>query len=260
LTNAALRLHVLGSSPSVPRPGRACSSYLLQSAGAAVLLDAGTGALSSLRTTFDYAKLGAVVISHMHADHFLDLVPLRYALTYGPSLRRAALPLWLPAGTAAALRTVASAFTGERRDDFLAAFDIREYDETSQVAIGDVELRFAPVRHYIEAFAIRAQTRSAALTYSGDSAPCAALVELARDSDLFVCEATLGAGGEPEPRGHSSAAEAGEMASAAGVRALALTHYPAEHPVDELRAKAAGTFAGPVCVLDDGMDLTVGGS
>ncbi len=82
----------------MPRPGSACSSYLVQTENAAVLLDLGSGALGKLQLAIDYARLDAIVISHMHADHFLDLVPLRYGLKYGEPPRAERIPLWLPPG------------------------------------------------------------------------------------------------------------------------------------------------------------------
>ena len=126
-----------------------------------------------------------------------------------------------------------------------------------QVELNEVTLSFAPVRHYVEAYAVRVRSQSATLAYSGDSAPCESLVHLARDSDLFLCEASLAANEEPEPRGHSSAREAGEMAAAAGALALALTHYPAEQSTDALRENAARAYAGPITVVDDGTELGI---
>jgi ribonuclease BN (tRNA processing enzyme) len=229
----------------------------LESGRATVMFDCGTGALSALRQICDYSALDAVVVTHMHADHFFDLVPLRYGLTYGPSLRATPLPLWLPPGGEAVLRTVCSGFGRDRAADFFSAFELRTYDARTHVEIGDVTLSFAAVRHYIDAYAVRAHTESAAFVYSGDSAPCDALVDLARACDLFLCEASLGTSGESEPRGHSSAQEAGAMAAAANVRALALTHYPAECSIDALGDAAASRYGGPITVADDGMRLTV---
>jgi len=208
----------------------------------------------------DYAALDAVVITHMHADHFFDVIPLRYGLTYGPSLRSSPLVLWLPPGGSSVLQRVCAAFAREGRSDFLDAFDVREYDETSSLTVGEIALRFARVRHYIDAFAIRAESGGASLTYSGDSAPCDELVGLARDVDLFLCEAGLGTGVEDAPRGHLSAGEAGEIATAAGARALALTHYPAECATEALRSHAAGAFDGPVTIVDDGYEVALGGA
>ena len=74
---AAMRVRVVGSSASVPRPGRACSCHLIRARGTNLLLDMGTGALANLRIVMDYPDLDGIVITHMHADHFLDLIPLR---------------------------------------------------------------------------------------------------------------------------------------------------------------------------------------
>jgi ribonuclease BN (tRNA processing enzyme) len=118
-------------------------------------------------------------------------------------------------------------------------------------------LSFAAVRHYVSAFAVRVQSGSATMVYSGDSAPCDALTRLARGCDLFLCEASLGDEEEREPRGHSSAREAGETARAANVASLALTHYPAEYAAEMLREEAASVYNGPITVVDDGMDIAI---
>ena len=89
-----MRLTVLGKSPSWQDAGGACSGYLLQDDGTAVLIDCGNGVFGKLRQQIDYVDVDAVVISHLHADHFLDLVPYSYALTYAPaSAARAGRPL-----------------------------------------------------------------------------------------------------------------------------------------------------------------------
>jgi ribonuclease BN (tRNA processing enzyme) len=251
-----VRLRVLGSSSSVPRPARACSGYLLQSRNANIALEFGSGAFANLRCAIEYPLLDALVVSHMHADHFLDVIALRYALTYGPLRRAERLPLWLPPGGAAMLRRLCAAFKNEGSGDFLdGVFSVGEYDPSGRVEVGDVRLVFAPARHFVNAFAIRADCETSSVTYSGDTAPCEAVVELARGSELFLCEATLGLRTEGEARGHSSASEAGDMATRAGVRRLALTHYGTDCAPEALVEAAQGAFAGPVCVVDDGMEF-----
>jgi ribonuclease BN (tRNA processing enzyme) len=253
-----LQLVVVGSSSAAPRPGRACSSYLVRTLRAAVVLDLGNGALGKLQLAIDYRQLDAIVVSHLHGDHFLDVIPLRFALKRRPSLRDRRLPLWLPPGGAQMLRQLCGLLTGSDGAAFLdEVFDVREYDPAGQLQIGDARLTFAPARHYIPAYAIRAACDGASIVYSADTAPCRSVVELGRGASLFLCEATLGLGSEEEPRGHSSAYEAGAMAQRAGVERLVLTHYSAADSADALVAAARERFEGPVLAAEDGVELSI---
>jgi ribonuclease BN (tRNA processing enzyme) len=217
-------------------------------------LDFGTGAFANMRRYVDYDKLDAVVISHMHADHFLDLIPLRYAVRYGSKRRANLLPVWMPPGGIAMLRSMTAAFANEGSGDFLdEAFDIREFDPAKPLPIGHGELRFAHTTHYITSFAIRYQSNGSSITYSADTAPDKRVVELARGTDLFLCEATL-LHDEPEAgdvRGHSTSAEAAQMAADAGVRRLVLTHYSQDATARDLEESAKTIYTGEIVVADD---------
>ncbi len=189
---ATARLIVAGSSSSIPRPDRACSSYLVDDGETPIVLDLGTGAFANLRRYVDYDRLGAVVISHMHADHFIDLIPLRYALRYGAHRRggeAAALPAAGRPGDAARL---VSAFAARGRR--VPQRRVRRCASTTRrapLAIDGATLRFAHTAHYIPAFAIRWERDGASVTYSADTAPDERVVALARETDVFLCEATL---------------------------------------------------------------------
>ena len=223
------------------------------------MLDLGTGALANLRRYADYDRLGAVVISHMHADHFLDLIPLRYALRYGPRRRSGKLPLHLPPGGLATLRTLVSAFAPEGGEFLGDVFDLHEYDPSRPLAIEGATLRFAPTAHYIPAFAVRWERHGASVTYSADTAPDERVVALARGTDVFLCEATLRHGEiEPGVRGHSSAADAAAMARDAGVRRLVLTHYSEESTWSDLDGAAREVFDGELVVADDHRTIQIG--
>ncbi len=205
----------------------------------------------------DYADLDAIVVSHMHADHFFDLVPLRYGLKYGakPPERMA---LWLPPGGRATLEGLRRIIGREDDADFFeAVFAIREYDPAQPLAIGGVRLTFCATRHYVDAFSIRADYDRRSFTYSADTAPSDAVAQHARGSALFLCETSLGLGTEEGERGHMSASEAGEMASRANAERLVLTHYPAAAAPESLFAAAKKTFRGPVECAVDGLELVV---
>ncbi|MGZ3496026.1 MAG: MBL fold metallo-hydrolase [Vulcanimicrobiaceae bacterium] len=251
----------MGSSNSIPRPARASSCYLIRSANAAFALDFGSGAFAALRNYADHTDLGAIVISHMHADHFLDLVPLRYALKYGPERARAAnpLPVLVPPSGLAMLRNLVSAFAREAGADFFApAIDLRAYDPSATLMLGDCAVRFARTAHPIETYAMRVDAAGAVLVYSADTAPSDAVVELARAADLFICEATLGVSGrDAEPRMHSTAIEASKMAHAANVKHLILSHYGSECDPRAMLEAAKGAFDGRITVADDGLEQEV---
>src|SRR5690242_15681743 len=123
---------VLGKSPAWADAGGACSGYLVESGDTSVLLDCGPGVLGKLRTVRDYAKVDAVVISHLHADHILDVVPFASALIYGPrwvndAEHRPRPLLHAPQGAVDAFTVVCegSGMFGSHVDD---AFEVREYD------------------------------------------------------------------------------------------------------------------------------------
>ncbi len=248
-----MKVTVLGSSSSIPRPGRACSGYLIEAGGGALIADLGSGALANLHKVHAAEEIDAVVISHMHADHFIDVIPMRYALKYGPRTNNRRVALWLPHGGEALLRRLVDAFHPESPHDFMGeVFDIGEYDAGSVLRVGDASVRFAPTPHYITTFALRSEFEGASVTYSADTAPAHPVAELAQDTDLFLCEATLlSSESEGQTRGHLSASEAGMLAWQGGVRKLALTHYPMQTNAEELRVAAAEHFDGDLVVVDD---------
>lgn len=256
-TAGATSLTVLGSSCSIPRPGRACSSYLVEFPGVAIVADLGTGAFANLIAHRTLGRIDALLISHMHADHFIDVIQLRYALKYGDEPRARKLPLYLPPGGDTMLRHMAAVFHPESDDDFFAeVYDIRTYDPERPLRIGDVAVRFAPTTHYIPTFAMRFEGGGRSIVYSSDSAPDDGLRSLAAGAGLFVCEATLSREGEAKlPRAHMSAREAGAMASSAGVGRLILSHYPASHEVASMEHDAREEYAGPLAIADDGLTV-----
>lgn len=245
----------------MPRPGRACSAYLLEGGEALVLLDIGTGSVAKLQLVTEYTRLGAIVITHMHADHFFDLAPLRQGLKYGPLVRAERLPVFLPPGGRRALDALRQAVSPDASNDFFdAVYDVREYDPLAGLTIDDMRLRFAPTQHYVEGFAIRAECDGTSITYSSDTAPCDAVVELARETGLLLAEASLGLASEAGERGHSSAQEAGEMATRASAQRLVLTHYGSACSAEMLIEAARRRFAGRIDAADDGLQFSVFGS
>lgn len=250
------RLFIAGSSSAVPRPGRANSGYLLQTSSCAIAVDLGSGALARLREAIDIEKISAVLISHMHADHFIDLIPLRYALRYEVQ-RPQPLPVYVPPGAINILTHVVRPLK-ETDNFFGGVLELHEYSPHESLLIGDCSVRFGKTVHYVPAYAMRIETADGVLGFSADTAPCDAVPKLVHGADVFLCEAALGARGrENGKRGHLNAREAGEMAARADVRHLVLTHYSATASPVDLHDAAAISFKGPITIADDGLEFTL---
>jgi ribonuclease BN (tRNA processing enzyme) len=226
-----MKLHVVGCSPAWPNPGGAQSGYVVEGPGR-LLLDCGPGVLARMREDDDWPRIDAIAITHFHLDHWGDLVPWVWGRMYGLGRELRSPELWVQPGGRAELETF-----GERlgmRDMFERTFDVREYpDDEPFVAAG---LQVTPLRlpHYtLRTYGFRVSNEHKTLAYSGDSGPSDRLAELARDVDLFVCEATLE---RPEldgqPRGHLSLDEALAAHKASGAKRLLITHRPQELAVD----------------------------
>ncbi len=198
-----MRLTVLGASPSCPNPGGACSGYLVEDGGVRILLDCGTGVSGMLQKYADFRWLDAIVISHMHADHFIDLIPLRYGLRYRPGEQRTTkIPLYLPSGGSFLLHHVMAPID-DNPSFFTDFFDIVECEQGRTETVGTMSIDFLPVCHFIDANGIIVRG-SSKLGFSADSGPCEQVAEVAKDADLFICEASL-------PEGYEGARGLGHM-------------------------------------------------
>jgi ribonuclease BN (tRNA processing enzyme) len=259
-----MRLTVLGKSPSWQDAGGACSGYLIEEEGTAILVDCGNGVFAKLRQKIDYVDLDAVVISHLHADHFLDLVPYSYALTYAPRQQPVPVDRWpgtdsparpelhVPPGAREVFRRVVGSWGNE--DLIEKAFDLREYDPSNEIEIGPIRIRFQPVPHFTETFAmsIGSTNGSGRIVYGADSSPTEALREFAKDADLILLEATLPRPERTGMRGHLTPEEAGGCAKGAEAKRLLLVHISDELDWDWARNEAAQAFGGPVEVATEG--------
>jgi ribonuclease BN (tRNA processing enzyme) len=259
-----MRLTVLGKSPSWQDAGGACSGYLIEEDGTSVLVDCGNGVFAKLRQHIDYVDLDAVVISHLHADHFLDLVPYSYALTYAPRQQPVPVDRWpgtdcpacpelhVPPGAQKLFRRVVGAWGNE--DLIENAFELREYDPSSEIEIGPIRITFQPVPHFTETFAmsISSANGSGRIVYGADSSPTEALAEFARDADLMLVEATLPRPERTGMRGHLTPEEAGGHARGAGAKRLVLVHISDELDANWARDEAAQAFGGPCEVAAEG--------
>ena len=243
---ASLTLTVLGCSGTHPGPGQPCSSYLVEYDGYRLLLDCGNGSLARLQQHIAIADIDAVLVSHLHADHFADLYGLYYARRFLPD-GPLPLPVYGPAG---ARDFIAQLLPGDEAFPQVCRFTAAAAGETLE--LGPLTVRLFASYHPVETLASRVEAGGKVLAYSADSAPTSALVDCARDADLFVCDATWLERERPLPEGvHMTGAEAGAHAAAAGVGTLLVSHiYPSTDPA-EVAAEASGAYGGTVLTAVD---------
>jgi len=223
-----MRLTVLGRSPARPNPGEACAGYLVEGGGARLLLDIGPGIVAQLLQRHHPDDLDAVIVSHMHADHMLDLVTLRYVYPWRRLAPGERLRVVLPPGSADQLLDLAKGVGGAKH--FEDAFQLIEHDGRTPFRFGSLTVTPRATQHYIPCWGFRVEGDERRLAYTADTAPCGGLADLADAADLLLSEATLRSIEEdaqaPEPRGHLTPAEAGSAGRDAGARRLVLTHLP----------------------------------
>ena len=233
-----MRLTVVGCSGSGPGPTSPASCYLVEHDGFRLVLDLGNGAFGPLQSYVDPGEVDAVFLSHLHADHCLDIAPFvvwhRYAMTGA----RRRVPLYAPVG---ADRRLALAYSDDG-DPLTDVFDF-VFVGPGSFTIGPFEVTTARTAHPVECYAIRLSVGGRSLVYTGDTGPCQGVVELARGADVLLAEAA-----HPQVEGlpgglHLTGRQAGEHAGAAGVGRLLLTHVPAW--VDRIGQLAAASSVFP---------------
>lgn len=252
-----MKLTVVGMSGSYPGPRSPASCYLVEQEYAEgtfrLLLDLGNGALGPLQDHLDLAAIDAVLLSHLHADHCIDMCGLyveRKYYTSGPTPR---VPVFGPAGTSERL---ARAYDLSADPGMTNEFDFHTYPE-GPFPLGPFRVTARRVVHPVPAYAVRLEADGRALTYSGDSGACDALVEIARGADLLLCEASFVEGASNPSGLHLTGREAAEHATRAEVGRLVLTHIPPVVDAEQVLGDAKPAYAGPVEVAACGATYTV---
>lgn len=238
-----LTLTVLGCSGSYPAPDVPCSGYLVRSDTTAVVLDLGHGAFAELQRHLDVADLDAVVLTHAHPDHWVDLTGLRILTHYGRGIDD--VPVWGTDETRHMVATVAGGIA--------PAFAWHTLGAEPVITIGDLELRIERTDHYVETYAVRVTGPDGrSLVYSSDTGPGWSPAELGRDVDLALVESSYLDADELGDVLHLCADMAGAAARDARARRLVLTHLVPGADPDAHARRAAAAYGGPVDVASPG--------
>lgn len=256
-----MRVTVIGCSGSLPGPGSAASCYLVEADGPdgaqgrrtwRVALDLGNGALGPLQAHVDPMTLDAVLLSHLHADHCLDLCGLYVMLRHspvGPRPRRR-VPVWGPRGTAARM---ARAYDLPPVPGMGQELDFAEWSDAEPVVIGPFTITPSRVSHPVEAYGLRVEAEGQVLAYTGDTDTCEALKPLCRNASLVLADAAFVDGRDHIEGIHLSGRRAAEaVVDAGGVQRLVLTHQPPWNDTDLVCAQAREVWDGPLDVAAPG--------
>jgi ribonuclease BN (tRNA processing enzyme) len=247
-----LQVTVLGCSGTHVGPERMCSSYLLHTGGYRLLLDCGNGSLSNLQRRCDVGDIDAIVISHLHPDHFGDLYSLYYALKFhgdGPL----SVPIYAPQGA----WEFVSQLLGDA-DEFAQTCRFTVATAGDVLQLGPLRVALHAANHPIETLASRVEVEGKVVTFTADSAPSPSLVHAARDADLLLADSTWLERQRPLPTGvHMTGLEAGQLAADASVKRLLVTHiYPSNDPA-EVAAEAAQAYDGPIDAAFDLQEIVL---
>ena len=261
-----LRLTVVGCAGSYPAPASAASCYLVEAPDGdggttRAVLDLGSGAIGPLQRYLDPRHLDAVLLSHLHADHCLDLMGLYVMQKHHPdgsTGRR--VPVRGPDGTAERL---ARGYDLDEPDAMAAELDVATWTAGEPVRIGSLTVTAHEVDHPVAAYGLRvgwtgADGRERVLAYSGDTDTCPGLDAVAAGADVLLCEAAF-VEGRDDARGiHLTGRRAGQVATVAGAGTLVLTHVPAWNDPDVAEREAREAYGGPVLRAAPGVVVDVG--
>ena len=250
---AGMQLTVIGCSGSFPGPDSPASCYLLEAEGFRLVIDMGNGALGVLQRYAELFSVDAVCLSHLHADHCIDLSSYWVARQYAPEGPRPPIPVYGPQATTDRIAGIC----GENAESIRARFDVRQLSPQT-LQIGPFRVTTERMNHPVETFGFRVEHAGWTVAYSADTGQTDALVRLAQDADLLLSEASFQDAENNPPDLHLTARQAGEYATRAGAGQLVLTHLVPWYDRDRSLAEAAETYCGPLSAATSGLVLRPG--
>ncbi|AJC53126.1 beta-lactamase domain-containing protein [Streptomyces sp. 769] len=218
-------------------------------------MDAGSGTLGPLQRHVRLDELDAIWISHLHADHCADLLTAYYGALYADIRLAAPIPLYGPVGIADRLAGFLT--NTPTRSPIESAFAVTELHDGHQATIGSLRLTSRAVAHDVPAFAVRIEAGDRSLVYSGDTAPCPSLTELAAGCDVLLCEAESAQAPVEGEQVHHTPEDTGDTARGARAGRLIVTHVGRFLTPRQAVARASARFDGPVEYAAPGATFTI---
>jgi ribonuclease BN (tRNA processing enzyme) len=249
-----MRLTVVGCAGSFPGPDSAASCYLLEADGFRLAVELGNGALGPLQKHAGLFDVDAVCLSHLHADHCVDLYSYAIARTYSPAGPQPAIPVYGPTGARERIGLIHGP-DGDA-DGLMQRFAF-ETLAAGSFSIGPFDVTAVAMNHPVQTFGFRFSYGGQTIAYSGDTGETDAVLGLARDCDVFLCEAAFLDGPKLPPDLHLTARQAAGYAARAGVGELVLTHLQPWNGADKALDEATGVFDGDLAVAVPGQVLNL---
>lgn len=244
-----MRLTVLGGAGAWPSADQPCSGYLLEHDGYRLLVDPGYATFPALQRYLPAEQLDAVLVSHGHPDHCVDLNPLLRARALRPD-PSPALPVYAPPDALDAVLAL------DRPGMLAAALDHRALVPQRPTTLGPYWIDSQPLPHFVPNYGLRVRAGSETLVYTGDSGPSTLVPQLAHAADVFVCDASYPHEVPPDDAAYlGSGTLAGQYAATAGVGRLVLAHVMPGVDPDQVVSAAAAGFDGPITVAAPGLTV-----
>ncbi len=248
-----MQLIVLGGSGTFPRAGGACNGFLVRQGETNVLVDMGTGVLSRLYNWLDPGDLDAVVITHLHPDHFLDIYPYRYFLEF-QAAGRMPMPVYAPAQAADYIRGL---FNEADTSKFDRVFTFTDLASAPDFTVGELKIAGRQVSHLDPTYGIEVSACGRRLFYTSDTRQDPCLLEYARGVDLLLAETTLRAGDADSSVAHMTTTEVATLAADAGVARVVLTHLWPHFDRNQIKREVEAGFDGKIDLADEGLLINV---
>lgn len=247
MTASDFSVTILGCSGTYAGPGGACTGFLLRSRGATVWLDAGPGTLANLQRHTRLRDLTAIVLTHEHPDHWLEIPVVYSAIRHHE--KRTPVPVYGTAGTLRLAEDLCPALP--------ESFHWNTISDGSSAEIGDQVWRWSRTDHYVETMACHVEADGRTFLFTADTGPAWPMTSFDARVDFALSESTFLSDVEPDGILHLSARQAGAMAAEARVDTLVLTHLAPGQSPEAHKLEAEAAFGGDVVVASIGDTFTI---